>query len=122
VPEQIAIAGGVPLLAAAGERTGPVAWEVLQDAQPEVLLLVPCGFPPERTLAELPLLTDQPGWTSLPAVGAGQVWVLDGPACFNRPGLRVVRGIETLAYVFHGLTLGSRVQTAEARRWVKGLA
>jgi hypothetical protein len=40
---------------------------------------------------------------SLPAVRAGQVWVVDGPAYFNRPGPRVVRGVEVLAHVLHGI-------------------
>jgi iron complex transport system substrate-binding protein len=61
-------------------------------------VLAPCGFPPERTLAELPALTARPGWSSLPAVRSGRVWVVDGPAYLNRPGPRVVRGVEVLAH------------------------
>ncbi|MFD5095296.1 hypothetical protein ACFWMR_32160 [Amycolatopsis thailandensis] len=60
------------------------------------LLLIPCGFPPERTEAELPPLTGLPGWDDMPAVR-----VLDGPAYFNRPGPRVVDGAEILADVLH---------------------
>jgi len=102
VPEQIDIAGGVPLLATAGEHTHPMAWESVVDARPDVVLLLPCGFPPDRTLRELHLLTALPGWSTLPAVRAGNVWVLDGPAYYNRPGPRVVRGAEVLAHVLHG--------------------
>lgn len=91
VPEQIAAAGGVPLLAGKGEHTRPITWEAVHDAKPDVVLLMPCGFPPERTLRELP---DQ----QLP-----ETWVLDGPSYFNRPGPRVVRGIEVLAHVLHGI-------------------
>jgi iron complex transport system substrate-binding protein len=91
VPEQITAAGGVPLLAGKGEHTGPITWQAVHDAEPDVVLLMPCGFPPERTLRELP---DQP----LP-----ETWVLDGPSYFNRPGPRVVRGIEILAHVLHGI-------------------
>lgn len=91
VPEQIAKAGGIPLIASKGEHTTPIEWQTVHDARPDVVLLMPCGFPPERTLAELP---DQ----RLP-----ETWVLDGPAYFNRPGPRVVRGIEVLAHVLHGI-------------------
>ena len=91
VPEQIAAAGGVPLIAEKGEHTRPITWQTVHDAKPDVALLMPCGFPIERTLRELP---DQP----LP-----ETWVLDGPSYFNRPGPRVVRGIEVLAHVLHGI-------------------
>lgn len=114
VPEQIELAGGVPLLAGAGEHTEPIAWESIVDAQPEVILLLPCGFPPDRTLLELQLLTERPGWASLPAVRSGAVWVLDGPAYFNRPGPRVVRGAEVLAHALHDARFA--ITPTEARR------
>jgi iron complex transport system substrate-binding protein len=116
VPEQVRRAGGVPLLAAPGEHTSAVPWQAVVDAAPEVLLLAPCGFPPERTLAELDVLTGRPGWQRLPAVRERQVWVLDGPAYFNRPGPRVVRGVEILAHVLHGVPADPPVSYAEARR------
>ncbi|MGW6871853.1 cobalamin-binding protein [Streptomyces xanthophaeus] len=116
VPEQITAAGGDPLLAAPGEHTEPMTWDAVRAARPDVVLVLPCGFPPERTLRERDLLTSLPGWDELPAVRAGQVWVLDGPAYFNRPGPRVVRGAEVLAHVLHGVRAGEPVTGAEARR------
>ncbi|MEU2828789.1 cobalamin-binding protein [Streptomyces lavendulae] len=116
VPDQIAAAGGQPLLAASGEHTVPMTWDAVRAARPDVLLVLPCGFAPERTLSESHLLTDLPGWAELPAVRAGNVWVLDGPAYFNRPGPRVVRGAEVLAHVLHGVRAGEPVTGAEARR------
>ncbi|HEY1572568.1 MAG TPA: cobalamin-binding protein [Pseudonocardiaceae bacterium] len=104
VPEQIDHAGGTPLLAEAGEHTHPMEWDQLIAARPDVVLLLPCGFPPERTLAEVSLLTGHDGWAELPAVRTGQVWVLDGPAYFNRPGPRIVRGAEVIEAVLHGTT------------------
>ncbi len=91
VPEQIALAGGIPLIAEKGEHTKPITWQTVVDASPDVVLLIPCGFPPERTLRELP---DQ----RFP-----EMWVLDGPSYYNRPGPRVVEGIEVLAHVLHGV-------------------
>ncbi|MFE9561642.1 cobalamin-binding protein [Streptomyces sp. NPDC006487] len=116
VPEQIAHAGGEPLLAVPGEHTKPMTWDAVRAARPDVVLVLPCGFPPERTLTERDLLTSLPGWQELPAVRAGEVWVLDGPAYFNRPGPRVVRGAEVLAHVLHGVRAGEPVTAAEARR------
>ncbi|MFJ6934702.1 cobalamin-binding protein [Streptomyces sp. NPDC101132] len=116
VPEQITAAGGEPLLAEPGEHTQPMTWEAVREASPDVVLVLPCGFPPERTMAEIDLLTALPGWQELPAVRAGEVWVLDGPAYFNRPGPRVVRGAEVLAHVLHGVRAGDPVTEAEARR------
>ncbi|MFE5971645.1 cobalamin-binding protein [Streptomyces sp. NPDC056460] len=114
VPEQITCAGGEPLLAAPGEHTKPMTWEAVRAARPDVLLVLPCGFPPERTVREREVLTSLPGWDDLPAVRSGAVWVLDGPAYFNRPGPRVVRGAEVLAHVLHGVEAGDPVSTAEA--------
>ncbi|RLK58154.1 iron complex transport system substrate-binding protein [Actinokineospora cianjurensis] len=116
VPEQITAAGGTPLLASAGEHTSPVDWQSVVDSQPDVVLLLPCGLTPERTLAELDTLTTRPGWSDLPAVRADRVWVLDGPAYHNRPGPRVIRGAEVLAHVLHGVTVGEPVTPAQARR------
>lgn len=102
VPEQIAIAGGDPLIAAPGEHTEPMDWDALRAAAPEVIAVMPCGFGPDRTEAEQAALTGLPGWRDLPAVRADQVWVLDGPAYFNRPGPRVVDGAEILARLLRG--------------------
>ncbi|TDP98108.1 cobalamin-binding protein [Labedaea rhizosphaerae] len=110
VPEQVTAAGGIPLLAAPGEHTEPVAWEAVVAARPDVVLLAPCGFSPDRTLAELEVLTRLPGWSEL-----SEVWVLDGPAYFNRPGPRVVRGAEVLAWVLHGVEADPPVTPGEAR-------
>ncbi|MEU8775568.1 cobalamin-binding protein [Streptomyces sp. NPDC048606] len=118
VPEQIACAGGEALLAAPGEHTKPMTWDSVRAARPDVVLVLPCGFPPERTLRERDLLTGLPGWRDLPAVREGRVWVLDGPAYFNRPGPRVVRGAEVLAEVLHAVRAGDPVAASEARRLV----
>ncbi|MFB7631624.1 ABC transporter substrate-binding protein [Streptomyces sp. NPDC056149] len=116
VPEQISCAGGSPMLAAPGEHTEPMEWSAVRAARPDVLLILPCGFSPERTLRERGLLTELPGWDELPAVREDAVWVLDGPAYFNRPGPRVVRGAEVLAHVLHSVEAGAPVTAGEAVR------
>ncbi|HWD05184.1 MAG TPA: cobalamin-binding protein [Amycolatopsis sp.] len=115
VPEQITAAGGTPLLAQPGEHTHPIEWDAVVAARPDVVLVLPCGFSPDRSAAELPVLTRRPGWAELPAVRTGAAWLLDGPAYFNRPGPRVVRGVEILAHVLHGIDPDPPVSPAEAR-------
>lgn len=114
VPDQVAAAGGLDLLGRPGEHTTPVPWERVLAAEPEVVLLAPCGFPPEQTRAELPRLADLR--RTLDALPAAQVWVLDGPALWNRPGPRVVRGVEVLARLLHGADVGAALTGAEALR------
>ncbi|WP_037805892.1 cobalamin-binding protein [Amycolatopsis sp. La24] len=116
VPEQISAAGGTPLLAEPGEHTKPMPWDAVVAARPDVLLVLPCGFSPDRTESELDVLASLPGWTDLPAVRNDRVWLLDGPSYFNRPGPRVVRGAEILATVLHDIPADPPVSRAEARR------
>ncbi|MFJ9350028.1 hypothetical protein [Streptomyces sp. NPDC101237] len=61
VPEQITAAGGIPLLAAPGEHTKPATWEAVRAARPDAVLVLPCGFAPERTLREAASPTGLPG-------------------------------------------------------------
>jgi iron complex transport system substrate-binding protein len=113
VPEQIAAAGGADVLAAPGEHTAAMPTERLVEARPDVVLLMPCGLPMDRTVAEAPAVLDGvPGWADLPAARDGHVWAVDGPAYFNRPGPRVVRGAEVLAAILHGLDVGSTAAEA----------
>ena len=102
VPEQITHAGGRSLLLGPGAHSTPHLWSVVADLAPEVVVFGPCGFTPERTFDELSVASAQPGWADLPAVRQGQVWVVDGPAYFNRPGPRVVDGAEILAGILAG--------------------
>jgi len=102
VPEQIMLAGGVPVFLGPGAHSVPFRVEEVAAADPEVLIFGPCGFTPERTLAEIDLAAGWPGWSGLSAVRDGRVWVVDGPAYFNRPWPRVVDGAEILAGILSG--------------------
>lgn len=113
VPEQVAIGGGEEIVGSPGEPSAEIDWESVVREEPEVLVLMPCGHAIERTEADLSLLARRQGWSVLLAVQRGEVWAVDGPAHFNRPGPRVVRGAEVLAGVFHG---AFEFTPAEARR------
>jgi iron complex transport system substrate-binding protein len=101
VPEQVAWAGGEEVLGPRGVPSPEVAWQAVIDAEPDVIVLMPCGMPIERTLSELETITTREGWCDLPAVRNGRVFVVDASSFFNRPGPRVVRGAEILAALFH---------------------
>ena len=101
VPELVAVAGGVPLLAEAGAHSDWLAWDDLLAADPDVIVLMPCGFDIDRCRAELPALVGRPGWAGLAAVRAGRVYLTDGNACFNRPGPRLADSAEVLAEILH---------------------
>ena len=101
VPEMVEIAGGTDVLGAAGAPSVRVEWERVREAAPDVLVAMPCGYDLARTLADRSVLAALPGWDALPAVQAGRAYAVDGSAYFNRPGPRLVDGLELLAHVLH---------------------
>lgn len=101
VPEQVHAAGGIDVLGVAGERSREVAWGEIAAADPDVLVVMLCGFGTERAVAEVATLAARPGWQDLSAVRSGRVYAADGSAYFSRPGPRVTDGIEILAGLLH---------------------
>ena len=101
MPELIAAAGGDPLGVAAGEQAPTLDLAALGALAPEVVVVKPCGYPVERTLAELDLLPKVLPWETWPAVAAGRVYLADGNAYFNRSGPRIVDSAELLAACLH---------------------
>ena len=97
VPEQVRIAGGWELLGAEGGRSVPTTWDAVREVDPEILVLMPCGFDLPRTVEEWARLPRPDGWDTLKAVESGRVFATDGSAYFSRPGPRVIDGIELLA-------------------------
>jgi iron complex transport system substrate-binding protein len=101
MPELVERAGGVNLFGEAGKHAPWMTWEQLVAADPDVIVLLPCGFDIARTRCELPLLTTRPEWPRLKAVCDERVFVTDGNQYFNRPGPRVVDSLEILAEILH---------------------
>ena len=100
VPEQIRRAGGWELLGSDGEPSVQTTWDAVSEVDPEMLLLMPCGFHLTETLAAWEQTRKPPGYEDLAAVRRGRVFALDGSAYFSRPGPRVIDGIELLAEIF----------------------
>jgi iron complex transport system substrate-binding protein len=100
VPEMIAAAGGVDALAQPGDSSRRVTWDEIAAADPDVLVVMPCGFDEAGARAQIELIADRPKWQRLRAVQAGRVHAVDANGCFSRPGPRLVDGIERLAEIF----------------------
>ena len=100
VPEQIRRAGGWDLLGADGEPSRQSTWTDVLDVDPEMLLLMPCGFHLAETVDAWAKLPRPPDFDELLAAQRERVFALDGSAYFSRPGPRVVDGIELLAEIF----------------------
>ncbi|HEY5312442.1 MAG TPA: cobalamin-binding protein [Pirellulales bacterium] len=97
MPELIELAGGQQPFSQAGDRSTVGRWEQLIQADPEVIIIMPCGFDLARTLAESRLLTARPGWQQLRAVRQHCVYAVDGNVYFNRSGPRLVDSLELMA-------------------------
>lgn len=102
IPELVELAGGTSLLSEAGKHSPWMTWDDLTKADPDFIVIMPCGFSIERTKQELHLLTEHPRWSTLKAVCDKNVYLTDGHQYFNRPGPRVVESAEILAEIFHG--------------------
>jgi iron complex transport system substrate-binding protein len=76
-------------------------WSEVADSSPDILVLMPCGFDVERTMEEVHILAEKPGWKDIPAVKNGRVWVVDANSYFSRPAPRIVDGVEILAKILH---------------------
>jgi iron complex transport system substrate-binding protein len=101
VPELIELAGGQSLFAAVGQHSPWLEWDQLCAADPEVIVLMPCGFTIERTVQDVLDLVKDPRWLGLSAVQRGAVYTVDGHHYFNRPGPRLVESAEILAEILH---------------------
>jgi iron complex transport system substrate-binding protein len=101
VPEMIRLAGGRDELAREGSPSSQTTWSRITDYDPAILVLMPCGFTLARTGEEFARVTLPDEWPGLDAVRAGHVYAVNGSAYFNRPGPRIVEGLEILAEIIH---------------------
>jgi iron complex transport system substrate-binding protein len=102
VPELVEMAGGVNLFGEAGKHSPWMRWEDLVTADPDVIVVMACGWDIPRASGEMHWLTSRAGWGELKAVRDGRVHVVDGNQFFNRPGPRLVESLEILAALLRG--------------------
>jgi iron complex transport system substrate-binding protein len=100
-PELVAWAGGNDGLPVDGRHSSYADWDAIAGFDPQVIVILPCGFDVERAVVEAQVLPALPQWNSLTAVRSGRVYAADGNAYFNRSGPRLVDSLEILARLFH---------------------
>lgn len=116
VPEMVEMAGGVNCFGDKETGSFRLDWEAVRESQPEVIILMLCGYGVQRSLEDLPLLAAKPGWDDLPAVRRNQVFAMDANAYTSRSGPRLVHGLEIIAEILHPeLFSGSIPENGAAR-------
>jgi iron complex transport system substrate-binding protein len=101
VPEMVDIAGGSNTFGDKDTGTFKLEWDEVVERQPEVIVMMPCGFDVKRGLEDVPILSQREGWKDLPAVRNDRVYVVDASAYTSRSGPRLVTGLEIMAEMIH---------------------
>ena len=120
-PELVEIANGELVLGEKGKYSAAIPADQLRDADPEYLIVAPCGFNLERSLQEQTVLEQYPWWCELQAVRQGKVAFADGNLLFNRSGMTVSQTAEVIAEILHGVSFGERTEGVHWR-WIETLA
>jgi iron complex transport system substrate-binding protein len=101
VPQMIEYAGGISGIGSSGEPSRRMDIDEAVQLDPNIIVLMPCGFDIKRTFKELPVLERNEKWKSLKAVKSGNVYAVNANAYFSKPGPRTVVGLEILAKILH---------------------
>jgi len=100
IPEMIELAGGINLISKTGEHSRRMDMIEVKNSDPDIIILMPCGFDTSRTISEYnSILKNNPAWTSLNAVKNNQVFAVDANSFFSKPSIRTVEGLEILAKI-----------------------
>ena len=102
VPEMIEMSGGENMITKKGEHSRKMGIEEIENENPDVLILMPCGFDVQRTVSEYEkYLKNDLRWNELRAVKERKVFAVDANSFFSKPSIRVITGIEILAKILH---------------------
>ncbi|MEK9681618.1 MAG: cobalamin-binding protein [Nitrosopumilus sp.] len=102
VPEMIEIAGGKNLISKTGEHSRKMSFEEISNSDPDIIILMPCGFDTNRTISEYKeILQNNEKWNSLKAVKNQSIYAVDANSFFSKPSIRTIEGIEILAKIIH---------------------
>lgn len=110
-PQMIELAGGTDVLGMPGEPSETVTWEALAAAEPDLAIVMPCGYDARSAHAEALLFAG-----SLAGLAAAEIFAVDASAYFSRPGPRLIDGVELLAHILHPDLLPQPPAGAEAIR------
>ena len=101
VPEMVDLAGGSNTFGDKDTGTFKLEWDEVVERQPDIIVMMPCGFDVKRGLEDVPILSEREGWKDLPAVRNDRVYVVDASAYTSRSGPRLVTGLEIMAEMIH---------------------
>ena len=101
VPQLIKVAGGKNLFGEAGKHSPWMKYNDLLEQDPEIIIVMPCGYDIKKSLIEIKTLESKKGWGSLKAVRNRNVYITDGNQFFNRPGPRIIESLEILLEIIH---------------------
>lgn len=122
VPEMVELAGGINSFGDKDTGTLKLDWNEVVASQPEVIIMMPCGFDVKRALEDMPVMTAREGWASLPAVNNNRVYVVDAGAYTSRSGPRLVTGLEIMAEMIHPELFSGLIPESAALRLFGDLA
>ena len=101
IPEMVEIAGGKDALVSPGAPSPRIEMKALVDADPDILVLMPCGMNVAQARAEFDALDNLDEWRGMSAFRNGRVYAVDSGALFSRSGPRLVDGLEIMARIIH---------------------
>lgn len=116
-PELIEAAAAEPVLGVRGGHSSVLDPARLVEADPDVIVVAPCGFPLDRAVREREILETLDGWSDCSAVRNGRVAFVDGSAYVNRPGPRLVTSAQIIAAIVHGTGPGLELEGVGWQRW-----
>ncbi len=117
IPELVGLAGGVDCFGKAGEHSDWLSWEALTAADPDIIVVLPCGYDLDQTRQATEEMTKHPSWQQLKAVKSQQVYLTDGNQYFNRPGPRLVESGEILTEIIQQQSANPTRQPAGWQNW-----
>ena len=101
LPELVGAVNAEPMFGTTGKHAKPIAWPDVLAANPAKMIIMPCGFTIDQTLADIDIMTGKDGWATLDAVKNRQVFIADGHHYFNRPGPRLLDSTKILAEILY---------------------
>ena len=100
IPEMIKVSGGINMISKTGEHSRRMDMNEIVESDPDVIILMPCGFDTQRTVSEYDaILKDNSGWNSLKAVKNNHIFAVDANSFFSKPSIRTIDGLEILAKI-----------------------
>lgn len=101
VPEQVDLAGGICLMGKPGEKSVATTYEAIVESNPEVLVIIPCGYEIADIFRQIPNTIFPSSLQNTRAFRENNIWAMNASAYFSRPAPRVIDGAEVLAQVLY---------------------